>query len=88
MYGVEFGHQGSECTFEVLVRRFRLRDPKLAPLARLVHAVDLKDDRYVVPEAPAIERVVDGMRRVHEDDQVLLERGVEMIEALYTGGAR
>jgi hypothetical protein len=88
MYGVELGHQGSECTFEVLIRRFRLRDPKLAALARLVHAVDLKDDRYVVPEAPAIERVVDGMRRLHEDDDVLLERGVEMIEALYAGGAR
>jgi hypothetical protein len=88
MYGVDFGHQGSECTFEVLIRRFRLRDPRLAPLARLVHAVDLKDDRYVVPEAPAIQRVVDGMRRLHEDDNVLLERGVEMIEALYSGAAR
>src|SRR5687767_321605 len=88
MYGVEFGHQGAECTFEVLIRRFRLRDPKLAALARLVHAVDLKDDRYVVPEAPAIERVVDGMRRLHDQDDVLLERGVEMIEALYAGGTR
>lgn len=88
MYGVDLGHQGSECTFEVLIRRFRLRDPRLAPLARLVHAVDLHDDRYVVPEAPAIQRVVEGMRRLHEDDEVLLERGLEMIEALYTGGAR
>lgn len=88
MYGVDFGHQGSECTFEVLIRRFRLRDRKLAPLARLVHAVDLKDDRYVVPEAPAIQRVVEGLRRLHEEDDVLLERGVEMIEALYAGAAR
>jgi hypothetical protein len=88
MYGVEFGHQGSECTFEVLIRRFRLRDPALGPLARLVHAVDLKDDRYVVPEAGAIQRVVEGLRRIHADDGVLLERGIEMIEALYTGEAK
>ena len=85
MFGVEFGHQGTECTFETLIRRFKLRAPGLDALARLVHTVDLKDDRYVVPEAAAVQRLVEGLRRVHADDDVLLERGIEMIEALHTG---
>ncbi len=85
MYGVEFGHQGSDCTFETMIRRFRLRAPGLDALARVVHAVDLKDDRYVVPEAAAVNRLVEGLRRLHADDDALLERGIEMIEALYTG---
>lgn len=85
MYGVEFGHQGNECTFETLVRRFKLRAPGLDALARLVHTVDLKDDRYTVPEAAAIARLVEGLRKQHEDDDVLLERGIETIDALYCG---
>jgi hypothetical protein len=85
MFGVELGHQGGDCTFETLVRRFRLRARALRPLARLVHAVDLKDDRFVVPEAPAVQRLVEGLRRQHADDDVLLERGIEMIESLYEG---
>jgi len=85
MFGVEFGHQGGDCTFETLIRRFRLRAKGLDGLARLVHAVDLKDDRFVVPEAAAVQRLVEGLRRQHEDDDVLLERGIEMIEALFEG---
>jgi len=84
MFGVELGHQGGECTFETLVRRFRLRARGLDELARLVHVVDLKDDRYVVPEAAAVQRMVEGLRRQHADE-VLLERGIEMIESLYEG---
>jgi len=85
MFGVELGHQGSDCTFETMMRRFRLRAPGLDALARLVHAVDLKDDRFVVPEAATVTRLVEGLRRLHEDDDVLLERGIETIDALYRG---
>jgi hypothetical protein len=85
MFNVELGHHGTDCTFETLIRRFRLRAKGLDTLARLVHAVDLKDDRFVVPEAAAVQRLVDGLRRQHDDDEVLLERGIEMIEALYEG---
>ena len=87
MFGVEFGHQGADCTFETMIRRFRLRAPELDALARLVHAVDLKDDRFVVAEAAAVTRLVEGLRRLHADDEVLIERGIEMIEALGTGAA-
>jgi hypothetical protein len=88
MFGVELGHQAGDCTFETMIRRFRLRAPGLDALARLVHAVDLKDDRFVVPEAAAIQRIVEGLRRLHVDDAVLLERGVETIDALFAGGGK
>jgi hypothetical protein len=87
MYGVELGHQGGDCTFETLIRRFGLRARGLDALARLVHAVDVKDDRFVVAEAAAVHRLVEGLRRQHADDDVLLERGIEMIDALYEGPA-
>jgi hypothetical protein len=82
MFGAEFGHTAGGCTFETLVRRFAIDAPGIAWLARLVHALDLKDEAPV-PEAVALGRIVDGLRQVHAKDDVLLERGTEIIEAYY-----
>lgn len=83
MYGAEFGHQAGGCTFETLVRRFAIRAPGIAWLARLVHSLDLKADTTDVPEAAAVGRLVDGLRDLHTDDAVLLSRGMELIDALH-----
>ena len=83
MYGGDFGHQGGGCTFETLVARFAVRAPGIAWLAALVHALDLKIESDAVPEAAAVARMVEGLRDMHADDPILLERGMDMIEALY-----
>src|SRR6266508_620403 len=83
MYGGDFGHEGGGCTFETLVACFDLHAPGLEWLARLVHVLDLQEDPADIPEAPAIARLVEGLREMHADDRRLLERGVEVIEALY-----
>jgi hypothetical protein len=83
MYGGDFGHQGGGCTFETLVARFDLRAPGIAWLAALVHALDLKIEPDAVPEAAAVARMVEGLRDMHADDPTLLQRGMDMIEALY-----
>ncbi len=53
MRGVEFGHQGHDCTFETLLRRHGLDDPVLWRIAQIVHEADLDDERFDAPEAPA-----------------------------------
>jgi len=83
MFGVEFGHHGDACTFETLVGRFGVEEPGVQPLMQVVHDLDLKEDRYHMPEAPAVARLVDGLRSMYTDDHDLLEQGVTMIEALY-----
>jgi hypothetical protein len=83
MYGGEFAHQGGGCTFETLVARFGLRAPGIAWLAALVHALDLKIEADALPETAAVARMVDGLREMHADDATLLQRGMDMIEALY-----
>lgn len=83
MYGVDFSHHGKECTYETLVRRFRLEDPALKWLGRVVHQLDLKDEGELVPEAAAVGRMVDGLRQMYTDDHELLEQGMRMFEALY-----
>jgi hypothetical protein len=83
MFGVEFSHQGDNCTFETFAQRFDLANPTVDWLGQLVHNLDLKDDKFVVPEAAAIGLLVDGLQQMYDNDQELLERGITLFEALY-----
>jgi len=83
MYGVQFSHEGNACTFETLLRRFALEGQALARIGQIVHNLDLKDERFDVPETAAVGRLVEGLRQIHSDDEKLLEHGMEIFEALY-----
>lgn len=83
MYEVEFSHQGDACTFETLVNRFGIRDAAVARLAKIVHNLDLKDDKFHAPEAIVVGGLVEGLRKMHRDDGQLLQEGIKMFEALY-----
>lgn len=83
MPDVEFGHQGSDCTYETLMRRFAIADAAAQRIGHLVHDLDLKESRYGVAEGPTIARLVEGLRQAGPSDQALLEHGMAMIEALY-----
>jgi hypothetical protein len=82
MYTGDFGHHGELCTFETLAARFALRDPAVASIAQIVHDLDMKEARYNRPEAPAVGRLVEGLRQMHKDDGALLEQGMAIFEAL------
>ena len=83
MFGVEYTHQGDDCTFETLCRRFGIQDPAIARIGELVHDLDLKDDEFAAPEAATIGAMIDGLQLTHADDHDLLERGMAMFESLY-----
>jgi hypothetical protein len=85
MYQGEFSHQAGACTFEVLARRFEVSDPAVAWLGRVVHDVDLREERYAEPEAAGIALMVEGLRARHGDDDALLEAGIELFAALARG---
>lgn len=82
MFGVEFGHQGDACTFEVLARRFAIADPAVLRIGRVVHDLDLRDGRFGEPETTGIGLLVDGLRHAHPDDRELLERGIALFDSL------
>ncbi len=82
MFGVEFGHQGDACTFEVLARRFAIDDPAVLRIGRVVHDLDLRDGRFGEPETAGIGLLVEGLRHAHPDDRELLERGIALFESL------
>jgi hypothetical protein len=54
-------------------------------LSELVHDLDLKDGRFGRSEASVLEALVEGLRRLHDEDHDLLTRGIALFEALYRG---
>ncbi len=83
MYGSEFTHHGEDCTFETLKKAFDLKDTALQSIAEIVHDIDLKDNKYGRKEAEGIERVIAGLSQRLKDDNKLLEKGLEIFDALY-----
>ena len=82
MYAGGFGHRGGLCTFEVLCEEFGISATPVTRIAQIVHDLDLKEHKYSPPEAPVIERMIDGLRAIHADDTMLLEQGIGMFDAL------
>lgn len=82
MFGVELGHHGERCTFETLLRTFALAEPPLERIGRIVHDLDLRSES-VDSETMTVSRLVDGLRQAFADDSTLLERGMDVFEALY-----
>ncbi|HET7295279.1 MAG TPA: chromate resistance protein ChrB domain-containing protein [Vicinamibacteria bacterium] len=83
MFDAEFTHEGEDCTFEVLLRRFGLTEPALRHVAEIVHDVDLRDARFSRPEASGLERLVAGIAMRHKDDDARLRDGAAVFEALH-----
>jgi hypothetical protein len=82
---VEFGHQGEDCTFETLLKRFGLKDRALQALAEIIHDADLKDAKFGRDETKGIDVVLKGLATTNPDDHVLLTQGMLIFDAMYAG---
>ena len=83
MYEGGFGHRGDDCTFETLVKAFRIRDAKVGVMAQIVHDADLFDQKFGRNEGFGIDEVMKGWARLRLSDQELLDRGMQLAEGLY-----
>jgi len=83
MFEGEYTHEGEDCTFEVLVRRFALGDPALTPIAEVVHDLDCKDEKFGRDETVGVALMIRGITTAHEEDQVRLEAGAALFDGLY-----
>lgn len=93
MFGAEFTHQGADCTFETMLKRFGLTSvPGLCDLAEIVHDIDLKDDKFNRLEAPGLKAIIDGLSETLRDDRKLLQQSSAIFDGLFTlfgkGGPR
>jgi hypothetical protein len=83
MFHGGFGHRGEDCTFETLQKVFRIREKKVDVIGQIIHDADLLDEKFGRREGFGIDEVLNGWAKQGIPDHALLERGIQLIEALY-----
>jgi hypothetical protein len=83
MYEGGFGHRAEDCTFETLLKAFRIRDQRAVVMGQIVHDADLLDEKFGRREGFGIDEVMKGWARQGLSDQELLARGMQLAEGLY-----
>jgi len=82
---VELGHQGKQCSFEAILKKFKLTgDPALVLLGRIVNGADTDNSLYHQPEGAGLEAIAEGFRHLgFKDDHALNAAEWIVYDALY-----
>jgi hypothetical protein len=83
MLDAEFSHHGEDCTFETLLKRFRIQDKIVHKIGEMIHDADLDDDKFERTECIGIDRVLKGWAKEGISDQEILRRGFQCFDALH-----
>ena len=84
MFDAEFTHQGEDCTFETMLKRFALSEISgLREFAEIVHDIDLKDDKFNRLEAAGLNAIIDGLSAMLRDDRKLLQHASIIFDGLF-----
>ena len=70
---VELGHHGKECSFEAILKKYKLTsDPALVLLGRIVNGADTDNTLYHQAEGPGLNAIAEGFRHLgYPDDHAL-----------------
>ena len=79
----KFVHRDGKCTFEVLVEEYRITDPAVAQLARIVHGADIAGEEKVTPQSAGLKAIAEGFAETGRDDYDRLEKEFPLYDALY-----
>ncbi len=80
---VKLGHNEGKCSFEAILKHYKLDDPALLLLANIVHGADVKQDLYGRPEAPGLKAVAEGFGLLGLNDEQILAKEFVVYDALY-----
>jgi hypothetical protein len=81
--GVELGHHGDKCSFDAIVEKYKVKDPAVLELAKIVRAADT-DTMEEAPEAAGLEAVMTGFGIVSKDDYETIAKASPVYDAFYT----
>ncbi len=83
--GAELGHHGKECSFDAIVKKYKLtNDPALSLLARIVNNADTDNSLHHQPEGPGLNAIAEGFRHLGlKDDHAINAAEWIVYDALY-----
>jgi hypothetical protein len=80
--GVELGHHGDGCSFDAIVEKYRISDPAVLEVAKIVRAADT-GKMNMAPEAAGLEAMMTGFGITSEDDYETIAEASPVYDALY-----
>jgi hypothetical protein len=81
--GARYTHRDGMCSFETLIAEYKIDDPALALMARVVHGADVSEDRDATAQSAGLEAIADGFALLEVDDQRRLALELPVYDALY-----
>jgi len=83
--GVELGHHGKECSFEAVLKKYRLTaDPALVLMGKIVNGADTDNSLWAQPEAAGLQAIAEGFRHLgFANDHDLIAAEFIVYDALY-----
>jgi len=82
---VELGHPGQECSFEAILKKYRLTgDPALVLLGKIVNGADTDNALWHQPEGAGLNAIAEGFRHLgFPDDHAINAAEWIVYDALY-----
>ncbi|WP_205513267.1 chromate resistance protein ChrB domain-containing protein [Longitalea arenae] len=80
---VEYTHYGKECTFDYLIKKYKLTDPAIQVMAPIVRGADT-DRHEIAVQASGLWAISAGLAYNYKNDLELLEKGMLIYDALYS----
>jgi len=81
--GVEFSHVGERCSFDAFLNKYRLTDPALQHLAKIVRGADTSR-HDLTPQSGGLFAISLGLSANFPDDHEMLRHGMVIYDALYS----
>jgi hypothetical protein len=81
--GVRLSHHHGHCSFHAFLHHYKLVDPVLKRIARVVDEADTVQEAQLEPASAGLDLICEGIRLVSPDDAIALERGALIYDALY-----
>ncbi|HEY9559303.1 MAG TPA: chromate resistance protein ChrB domain-containing protein [Anseongella sp.] len=81
--GVKFTHYGDHCTFDALVEEYKIDDPAILTMARIIRGADT-DRHEMADECAGLWALSAGLAHNIKNDHELLDKGMILYDALYS----
>jgi AraC-like DNA-binding protein len=81
--GVKFSHHGDQCTFDTLIKEYKIKDPGVYTMAVIVRGADT-DRHDIANQASGLWAISAGLAYNFRNDHQLLEKGMLLYDALYS----
>ena len=79
---IELGHHGDRCSFDAFIEKYKINDPAVLELAKIVRAADT--DKPDAPEAAGLDALMTGISMDAKDDHEAIEKARTIYDAFYT----